>query len=708
MSVRRARPRAGHLIPLRDDLRLMPTSANRDGSPAWVIQDPVGNRFFRVGWLEFEILRRWRLGDPASIARSINRQTSLQVDEQSVRRVGEFFREQQLVQVRDAGGVRYLGAIAARARMAHWRWLLHNYLFIRIPLVRPQRLLQWLAPWCAGFYTPAFSTLTILAAVFGLVLAARQWDAFSHTFTDFLSPAGLAGYLVALFAAKTLHELGHAITATRLGVRVAHMGVAFLVLWPMLYTDTGESWKLARRSDRFRIAVAGMATELSLAAFATLAWSLAPDGAVRSALFFLATTSWVITLGINASPFMRFDGYFLLSDALDLPNLHERSFALARVALRRALFGWRDADPEPFEPGLRRLLIGFAWLTALYRLVVFFGIALAVYVLFFKVLGIILFVVEIVWFILRPIWNEMRIWIIRFGETGLGRRIALSMGLLMLFGALALPWQTAVTGPAWIHAAQTQVIYSPFPARLIRLAPNGPVLAGQVLAELDSPDIRNRAEQIRLASVALRRQADQSVGRVDGPLQRNLIIEQLGRELAALDVEQGELDRLRLVAPYGGRIVDREPGVKSGTWVSANQSLGILVDPGVWLIDALIAQDDVSRVVVGAPVRFYRRNDPGVPLIGEVQSVDTVRIQSLPDPVFDAQVGGPVATVRLTDGRIAPRDPLYRVRIGLPSVPEDLPERIALGDVTIEGAARSPLMHWLVTAASVLVRESGF
>ena len=95
---------------------------------------------------------------------------------------------------------------------------------------------------------------------------------------------------MALVFAKALHEMGHAVTATRYGVRVAHMGVALLVMFPMLYTDTSESWKISNPRQRLAIASAGIITELALAGLATLAWGLSPDGAIRSALFFLATT----------------------------------------------------------------------------------------------------------------------------------------------------------------------------------------------------------------------------------------------------------------------------------------------------------------------------------------------------------------------------------------------------------------------------------
>src|SRR5258708_34037030 len=214
-------------------------------------------------------------------------------------------------------------------------------------------------------------------------------------------------YAIALTFSKVVHELAHAFSARRYGVRVPTLGVAFLVLWPYLYTDTGETWKLSDRRKQLVIACAGMAAELVLAVFSTFLWALSPEGAAKSVFFVLASSTWIMTLAVNLSPFMRFDGYFVLSDLPDFPNLHERSSACARWWLRRTFFGLEEPMPEPqLRPHQRAGLIAFAYITWLYRLTVFIRIALLVYRLAVKLLGMFLMVVEVVWFILMPVWKE--------------------------------------------------------------------------------------------------------------------------------------------------------------------------------------------------------------------------------------------------------------------------------------------------------------
>lgn len=690
---------------LREDLRLFRDGAQRDGAPAWMLHDPVTNRFYRIGWLEFEVLSRWSLRQPARIAAAVAAQTPLDAEEDDVLRLAQFLRAHQLLRVTDAAGVDRLDR-AAGARRVHWlRALLHNYLFFRIPLVHPQAFLRRSLPWIAFVFAPWFRWLLLACTGAGLLLAARQWDGFLHTFEDTLSLRGLAGYLAALAVAKVAHELGHAYCATRHGVRVGHMGFAFLVLWPMLYTDTSESWKLGDRRARFRIASAGMLTEFGIAGLATLAWSLSADGAWKSAMFFLATTSWVLTLGINASPFMRFDGYFLLSDALDLPNLHERAFATARAWLRRRLLGWDEPWPEPFTPGMRRFLIGFSLVTWIYRLLVFLAIAVAVYHLFFKVLGIVLFAVEIGWFVVRPFWSEFAVWRARRAEILPSRRRALWLLSAGLAAVLFVPWHGAVHAPAWMHADRELVVYSPLPARVESLHEAGAVAAGATLAVLDSPDLRLRAIQFERYADALARQLDQTVGRRDGLERRAVFAQQWAEQLAEARARRTELERLELRAPFAGRVVDVDRAVRPGVWVNGEHALAILVDDASWVVDAYVDQADVERLEVGAAVRFLPRGEAFGAVSGRVTGIDGARTQRLPEALLAAGFGGTIPTLEGGDGRV-PRDALYRVHIVLDAAP---PMRsVRGGSVTIEGKARSLALDAFRTVASLLIRESGF
>jgi putative peptide zinc metalloprotease protein len=686
---------------LREDLKLHRAGDERGGAPAWTVEDPVRGRFYRIGWIELELLARWALGTPQRLLEAVRRETTLDPRPEELSALLRFLGEHQLLRVTDAAA---LSARAARARPSWWRLILHRYLFFRVPVWRPQRWLTRALPRVAWVLSPGFAWVAAALGAIGLLLAARQWDVFLASFRDSLGFEGLLGYAFALAGAKLLHEMGHALAATRHGVQVAHMGIAFVLMFPLLYTDTGQSWKLSDRRKRIAIAAAGLRMEFALAALATAAWSLVPEGSLRGALFFLATTSWLVSLGINASPFMRFDGYFLLSDALDLPNLHERAGAAARAWVRRVLLGWREAG-EPLPRGLRRFLIGFALVTWAYRFAVFLAIALLVYHFFFKALGVALFAIEVWWLIARPVWAELRVWWQRRRETRLGGALRMTVLSMLLIVIGLLPWQSRIFAPALLHAQRQHVVYTPVSAQLVEAVPReGPVAAGALLFALDSHELRLRAQQARIAAAALQREvavAPLAEGARDDQLR---LASQLAQRLTELEAQQAELNRLELRAPFAGVVRDVDPLLGSGALVSSSQPLAVLVDPSSWVVEALIAQQDVARVPRDAPARFFPAHDPAKVLHGQVIAIDSTRVTELPDAMLALAHGGPLPTTSADN--LKPRAALYRVRIALSAPPPAFAEQ--RGEVVIEGARRSLFARGTQWAAALFIRESGF
>ena len=561
---------------LRDELSLHPGPVGGDGWPSWVLRDPVRNRFFRIDWAGFEILSRWSLADAERIAAAVNAETTLRVEADDVLDLVRTLEAGHLLSARDPAAVGRLAAAARAEKSSAFQWLLHHYLFFRLPLVRPDRFLGATLKWVRWLGGRPFRLATLAALLVGLAMLARQWDRFAVTLLDTFTLAGAATYGVALVLAKVAHELAHAYTAKRLGCRVPSMGVAFLVLWPVLYTDVNDAWLLPRRRDRLAVGAAGIAAELTLAAWATLAWGLLDDGLLRQAAFVLATTTWISSLLINVSPFMRFDGYFLLMDALDLPNLHPRSFALARWRLREALFGLGEEAPEHFRPATARALTLFAWAVWLYRLVLFLGIAVLVYHFFIKVVGIVLFVVELGWFVVRPVWAEVMEWRARGRALLRGRRGRLSLMLAVgAVGAALVPWPTGITAPAMVQAELHMPLHAPVPARVEHVAAaNGArVAAGEELFRLAAPDLverRARAER-RIALV----QQELGASGFDAALQSRT--QSLREELQAAVAERLTAEReaglLVVTAPAAGRVSDVMPGLRAGQWISPKEKL---------------------------------------------------------------------------------------------------------------------------------------
>jgi putative peptide zinc metalloprotease protein len=694
----------GGLPSLREDLMLMPSTTNKDGSPTWVIQDPVRNKFFKIGWLEFELLARWQ-SDPQALLEQLIADTTLRPALSEVMALGQFLQREHLTQWSQAKDLQAARMTPKRPGIGHWQWWLHNYLFFRIPLTRPDRLLQSSLAHLRWLCSPVSVLFLLLASGLGLLLAARQGEVFAQTFVDSLTLSGFLGFALALMLAKILHELGHAYVATAYGIRVAHMGVAFLVLWPMLYTDTSESWRLRHRLQRLHVAIAGIAVEASLAGLSLLGWAIAPPGAAKSAFFYLATTSLIMTLALNLSPFMRFDGYFVLSDALNLPNLHERSSALARTWLRRLVLGWSEPWPEALPGRARLALICFALGTWLYRLFLFLGIAVAVYLMFFKALGLFLFAVEMVWFIARPIYREMSVWVRRRENTQAGRA---SLWLLLLLAVLALlAWPRAhqVQAQAQLRA-EHRTIYSPLSGQVMALKAAGPVKAGEPLVILNSP---------KLQSDALRAQINTEASRA-ALVSAELTSESRGDQIGKLgqDVQQfmaenraagKELARLHLNAEFAGQWTDIEPTLTPGSWVRPQDVLGTLVDESRWVVEAWVDEADLQALKVSASGKFYPANHIDRALAVRLVEIDSVRAASLPHPGLSTDHGGSLTTTN-ENRQLVPRNSLYRIKLEVLNPPEQ--KRWTRGRISIEGERYSLLWRGIRYSLAALIRESGF
>lgn len=703
------------LARLREDLALLPGPVLADGQPSWTLHDPARNLFFRIDWPSFEMLSRWPLAEPVHIADAVCADTTLHLDADDVRAMDDFLRRNQLTQPEGADTPREMAARQAGQQGTLLHWLLHHYLFFRIPLARPD---AWLTRWsgaAARLASPAFFWATLAAWLLGTAEVWRHWDVFTTTLIDNFNLQGLSAFGLALFGVKLLHELGHAFTAKRHGCRVPAMGVAFLVMWPVAYTDTNEAWRLTNPTHRLQVAAAGIVTELVIAAWATLAWAMLPDGSLRSAAFVLATTSWIATLAINASPFMRMDGYFILCDWLDFPNLHERSFALARWDLRERLFALGEAPPEHHAPARRRALLAFAWATWIYRLVLFVGIALMVYHLFFKLLGVLLFAVEMVWFVLRPLHTEWQAWrarrdAIRQGGRGL-RLLAALAGLGLL---LFLPWPGRVQVSGLLRPAEVWPLHAPSAARLEALPwHNGDhVAAGQVLARLEQPELQMREAALRARLDNLRLQVGASGFDADARQQWQVVQEALSTAEAEYAGLQAERAQHEPVAPWSGTLHDLAPDLQAGQWLQKRERLGVLVrDGSPWLVETWVPEEVVQRVSVGDEALFTTDAAAGPALRLTVQGIDRDASRVLPRPELAAQQGGHVL-VREQSKAMVPEHAVYRVQLapapGSADALSALDQHSWRGHLTIRVRSEAPLLHYTRQAYAVLMREAGF
>ncbi|WP_028681503.1 biotin/lipoyl-binding protein [Pseudomonas chlororaphis] len=693
---------------LRADLQLSAAAPALDGSPRWTLADPVRGRYFKLGAAAMRLLRHWSLGDAGQVLRAANREPGLPLGGAELDELLGFLRSHDLITALDPQQRASYDLKAAAQHQSLWQVLLHQYLFFRIPLWRPDAFLNRAWPWLARFGPGLLRYGLPLTLGLGVFLVSRDWQRFLATFPHLFSLGGALAFGVALFFAKLCHEFGHAFMAKRAGCRVQSMGVAFMVLLPMFYTDVSDAWRVNDRRARLLIGAGGVLAELLLASIALLAWSLLPDGPARTAAFILASATWITTLVINLNPFMRFDGYFLLSDFWEVDNLQGRAFALCRWRLREALFGYRQPAPEPWSPAMQRRLLWWGYGSWLWRAVLFFGIALAVYHLFFKLLGIFLMLVELVWFIFLPIVREWREWWTRREQADAPRVLLSSLGLVAALLLVAVPWRSSVEVPAMLEAGRASALHAPVAARVrqVNVSDGQAVSKGQVLVELESPDLASRQaiarREIEIQQLQMRRRA----GRSETAADAGIVEQQLAEAVAEYRGLSAQRERLLLRAPEGGQLRDLLPQLQVGRWVSPKDPLARVVEPGARL-RGFLAEADLWRVAPGATGRFIA-DDPMHPAL-EVQltEVDTNGVAYIDQEALTSDHHGPIAVRRDENRRAEPVQAQYGARLKVldASVTPSQPLR---GVVVLQGRGESLLGTAWRRLAALGVRESGF
>ena len=695
---------------LRDDLQLFPGPPTYEGASTWTVYDPVRGRYFRLGREAFEMLARWQEGSPAAVAAAVVRDTTVEIEPSDVLEMVRFLRANCLVRVDNQQGIEGLIHQVKAGKRVWYKWIVHNYLFVRIPLVRPDRMLNGTLPLLQPLFTRSFLVVLLVLGGLGIYLALRQWDAFLNTFLYFFSPTGAVFFGCALVVTKMLHELGHGYQAKRFGCRVPSMGVAFLVMFPVLFTDTTESWRLNSRRQRLMIGAGGILVELSLALMATLLWSFLPDGPARSAAFLVATVTWVTTLAINLNPFMRFDGYYLLTDFLGMQNLQQRAFALGRWQMREWLFGLKEPEPEVFEPGMRRILTLYAFGTWIYRFFLFLGIALLVYHFFFKVLGITLMVIELIWFIGMPIWNEIKQWWQRRGTMRLNLNTAITLAVLGGFiWLMVTPWHAQIGMPGILRAEAYGTVFAPVPARIVAVdvARGDPVAADQVMLRLEAPELDHQIAQAEREMAVLQLQILRQTASGEGLEEIGVLQQRLATALTTQQGLKAQQDALVLRAPVGGTVVELSRELRPGLWVRPDQALARVVAPEAADFVAYVDGGDRERVAIGAPAEFIP-DDPTQPPIGAtVVGVEDVNAAVLDQPYLASVFDGAIAVRQNDQGGLVPEHSVYRV-ILQPATPMPAPDQVVRGIVQVEGEARSFADRIWRAVAAVLIRESGF
>jgi putative peptide zinc metalloprotease protein len=696
---------------LRHDLQLLEGPVALDGSPGWIILDPLRNKYFYIGWAAFQLLSRWSVGKASILIAKIKQETTLDVHDDDIQSLLSFlFANSLTLNSANDTSNDYLEQYLA-SKPGFLKWLIHNYLFVKIPLVKPTAFLRKTLVYFEPFFSITSAALFAFLGLIGLYMVGRQWGEFTSTFLYFFNVQGLAFYFVSLTAIKILHELAHAYTVIRYGCQVPTMGVALLVMFPILYTDTSDTWKVKSAMERAHVGAAGMIMELYIACIATFSWAFLPDGIFKSAAFIMATTSWMLSLAINTNILMRFDGYYIFSDLLGIQNLQKRSFDIGKWKLTEVLFNLRLRPPEALSLSMLRKLYIYAWCVWVYRFFLFIGIAVLVYYMFFKILGIILFAIEILWFIVLPVtkliggWWEMRSKIIKTSRFYLTATIFTCLIILFIY-----PWNSTIKVPAVYKSEQKSTLFSPTPGYIDSsfLIEGQSVEKNEILLTLNSPNIDHKIATTLQEVDILKLQAKRIAASSEELSNIQIIIQQLQEARSKLNGLNEKKNEMTIRAPISGVIYDMQKSLHHGRWINETLPIATIIVSDKPTIEGVISEEDLPRVHLQSSAKFIPENPQINSIWTFVQEIEQANLQALDIPVLASVFGGKVPVQYDDSNQLVPDKSVYRVRFNISAVENVSVEQVIRGVVHIEGEKQSFINRAYKIVASVLLRESGF
>jgi putative peptide zinc metalloprotease protein len=711
---------------LRPDLLASPVEMA--GAATWVVKDPLTLEHYHFSAEEYALVDRLR--DRVSLA-DLQREFARQFPPQTITppEIWAFLsrlHEAGLLTSDAEGQGRELLERKHRNRNRRWSMAWTQISSIRFRGINPDRALAAIHDRGRWLLSPLAALVAAAIVAFALTILIGHFDEFRArlpALSAFADWRNLFWLMAVIGCVKVLHELGHALACKHFGGEVPEVGLQFLVCVPCLYCDVTDAWRLPNKWHRILISAAGMMVEILLAAVATIVWWYAQPGLVQLIaldVMFVATAG---TLLVNGNPLLRYDGYYILSDLVESPNLWQRSRDVLRSFAARWIMG-QPAEIDALVPTRQRWwLAGYAVASKIYLalvlVAVLWGLVAFLRPLRLEVLAYAVGLTTIGGALVSPVSGTVRLLRnpSRRRELRTGRLATFAaIGLAALVAILAWPVNYYVHAPLVLLPADAARVYATVDGTLRTALPAGrSVAAGEAVAELDNADIRlelarleneYELERLRLANLEKLRGHDPEAN-AKLPATRASLDDLASR----LEELRHDAERLTLVAPTAGVVIPAPRSAPQETsagrlpqWSGAildEQNRGALVEPGTLValvgdprkLSAVLLVDDtdIARLAPGQPVKLALDELPGRVIAGEVRDVarrDTAGADSAASARADL--------ASLFAGLVAPGgdEVRYQARVQI-----DLPEQPLVvgtrGEAKI-AAERVTLARWLL------------
>ena len=685
-------------LPLRMRGDLVVRQLQYGGETCWGVKDPVTLSYFQLQEEEYFILQM--LDGETSLEeirdRFQQRFAPLRLEMRQLHGfLGKLHSDGLILSSAAEQGEQMLKRGRKRRRQEIWQTL-SNVLAIRFRGIDPERILHWLSPKVGWMFSRwAVAGAMILAAA-ALTLVAVQWTALQTRLPEFgvfFGPHNLFWIAISLGGVKVLHELGHGLTCKRFGGECHELGVMFLVFTPCLYCNVSDAWMLRSKWKRAAIGAAGIYVEVILASVCTFLWFFSEPGLLNTICLNVMFVCSVGTVLFNGNPLLRYDGYYVLSDIIEVPNMGQQSNNLLKHWLARWFLGIelfnRRALPQQKHGFLAvysvaaivyRLFLVTAILWFVYQLLKPYGLQVAAQVLALTVVSG-MFILPIgrgLKFLTDPMRNR-DVKRVRF-------LILATATAAVLAGVFLIPLPCRVSAPAVVEPHGARRVYVTLPGtRTYATTPGKKVKAGELLVKLENQELKQ--EIIKLES-----ECEEKQKHLDNLEKQRTTNADADNEIPAAtkalkDARQRLTERktvrlqLELKSPIAGTVLpprrrnDPPPPGELPTWTGSpldKENENALLESGTlicWVGNprqleavSIVDQADIAMVRIGQRVALQFDSLPGEVLWGKVIEKSEIDLEVVPPELIALKK---LPTVTEEDGSSRPASASYQVRVSI-------------------------------------------
>jgi len=570
-----------------------------------------------------------------------------------------------------APDVRDLMQRRRRQRLQKIKQYIGNPSALKLPLVDPDRWLDAGLPYYRWIFTWIGALLWLGVAFYGAALGAMNWTAFTHNIWDQVFSSGNMLTMALVYpVVKAFHELGHACAIKARGGEAHEIGVMFLLLMPIPYVEASAAAGFAEKRWRMLVGAAGILAELFLASLAMIAWAHLTPGLGRSIAYNVIILCGVSTLFMNGNPLLRYDGYYVLADAIEIPNLGQRANAWLGYLFKRYVLGLAAVEAPRATRGEQWWFVGYALSSFAYRMfIMFFAIFLIVGRFFF--FGVLMACWALFNTIVTPLWR-LGAHLFTDPQIQANRLRSYTISALCVLAALALigltpmPSSTDTEGVVWVPpSAQVRAPVAGFVHE--RLAGDG------VRVETGTPLVLLESDELARRAAMLAAQVDEYQARyVQAHAQNRVQADIMRHQWQSLQTEKRTVDEqvrsLRVDSPHAGRFVPAQAEDTTGRYMQRGELLGYVLTEAE-TVRVVVPQSNLERIHRSLrSVRVRLVQDSGREFTVDIAREVPAATDELPSMALSLQGGGNIGVDprKSQEGRAKSAENLFVMDLTLP------------------------------------------